>query len=60
MTIGQELLQELMVEAAVIRWYLAVVPFDKKDFQSAEKSEKLGRLAIHITEIIAWWNACVE
>ena len=60
MTIGQELLQELTLEAAVTRRYLENVPFDKLEFQPTEKSEKLGRLAVHVAEIIAWWQSCVE
>jgi len=36
------------------------VPFDKKDFRPAEKSEALGRLAIHLAEITAWWTSCIE
>lgn len=60
MTIGQEFLSELMLEAAVTRRYLESVPFEKADFKPAEKSETLGRLAIHLAEIIAWWTACVQ
>lgn len=60
MTIGQAFLQELSVEAAVTRRYLESVPFDKADFQPTEKSERLGRLAIHVAEIVAWWTACLE
>jgi uncharacterized damage-inducible protein DinB len=60
MTIGQELLQELSLEGAVTRRYLESVPFDKLDYQPTEKSEKLGRLAIHVAEIIAWWTSVVE
>jgi uncharacterized damage-inducible protein DinB len=60
MTIGQTLCQELTLEAVVTRKYLALVPFNKGDFKPTEKSETLGRLAIHIAEIIAWWKACVE
>ncbi len=60
MTIGQELLQELTLEAAVTRRYLESVPFDKLDYKPAEKSETLGRLAIHVAEIIAWWTSCIE
>ncbi len=48
MTVGQELIQELTLEAEVTRRFLAVVPFEKAAFQPAEKSEKLGRLAIHV------------
>lgn len=43
MTIGQELLQELTLEAAVTRRFLVWVPFDKTAFQPTSKSEKLGR-----------------
>ena len=51
------LLNELTNEATVTRKYLERVPFDKKDYQPHPKSETLGGLAIHITEIIAWWKA---
>jgi uncharacterized damage-inducible protein DinB len=60
MTAGQELLQELRLEAAVTRRYLENVPFNKLDYKPAEKSETLGRLAIHVAEIIAWWTSVVE
>ncbi|MGB0930589.1 MAG: DinB family protein [Chitinophagales bacterium] len=60
MTTGQEFLKELVLESEVTRRYLERVPFDKKDFSPAEKSEKLGRLAIHVAEITAWWTSCVR
>lgn len=60
MTIGQAFLQELLLESEVTRKYLASVPFEKKEFQPTEKSEKLGRLAIHVAEITAWWTACAD
>jgi len=60
MTIGKEFLKELVLESAVTRRYLESVPFDKLDFKPAEKSETLGRLAIHVAEITAWWSACIE
>ncbi len=60
MTAGQELLQELTLEAAVTRRFLANVPFDKIAFQPTEKSEQLGRLAIHVAEVIAWFNSVIE
>lgn len=60
MTIGQELLQELTLEAAVTRRYLDSVPFDKLDYKPTDKSETLGRLAIHVAEIIGWWTSCIE
>ncbi|MBC8151590.1 MAG: hypothetical protein H7Z72_01630 [Bacteroidetes bacterium] len=60
MTIGQELLQELTLEAAVTRRFLKSVPFDKLDYKPAEQSETLGRLAVHVAEIVAWWTACIH
>ncbi len=60
MSLAQDLLNELQQEAAVTRKHLAIVPFDKKDYQPHEKSETLGRLAIHIAEIIGWWAACIN
>ncbi len=60
MTIGQAFLQELTLEASVTRRYLESVPFDRLDYQPSEKSETLGRLAIHVAEIIAWWTECIE
>ena len=60
MTIGQELSQELTLEAAVTRRFLESVPLDKADFQPHEKSEQLGRLTIHVAEIIAWWKEVIE
>ncbi len=60
MTIGKELLQELTLESEVTRRFLERVPFDKAEFQPNEKSEKLGRLAIHVAEIIAWWKNVIE
>ena len=60
MTIGQELLQELTLESAVTRRYLDRVPFDKIEYKPTEKSETLGRLAIHVAEIIAWWTSCID
>ena len=60
MTKGEELLQELTLEAAVTRRFLSLVPFDKTAYTPHEKSEPLGSLAIHVAEIIAWWKACIE
>lgn len=60
MDTAQELKMELTLEAEVTRRFLALVPFDRADFQPTEKSEQLGRLAIHIAEIIAWWKQVIE
>ena len=54
-----DLLKELQLEAAVTRRYLENVPFDRADYKPTEKSEALGRLAIHVAEIIAWWKDCI-
>jgi len=59
MPLAQDLLNEFTQEAVVTRKYLASVPFDKATFQPHEKSETLGRLAIHLAEIVAWWKSCV-
>jgi len=59
MSLSQPFLNELRQEAAVTRKYLEQVPFDKRDFKPHEKSETLGRLAIHVAEIIAWWTSCL-
>ncbi|MBC7447527.1 MAG: DinB family protein [Hymenobacteraceae bacterium] len=60
MPIGQELLQELELEAAVTRRYLERIPFDQLAYKPAKKSASLGRLAVHVAEIIAWWKVCIE
>lgn len=59
MTFTQDLLNEFKQEAAVTRRHLERVPFDKREFQPHEKSETLGRLAIHVAEIVAWWEECL-
>lgn len=60
MNLAKEILQELLLEASVTRLFLEKVPFDKVDYKPTEKSETLGRLAIHVAEIIAWWKNVVE
>ncbi len=60
MTIGQELLQELTLEAAVTRRYLDSVPFDNLSYKPTETSETLGRLTVHVAEIVGWWISVVE
>ena len=59
MSLGKEFLKELLLESEVTRTYLASVPFEKKDFKPSDKSETLGRLAIHVAEITAWWTHTV-
>lgn len=60
MSIATDLLNELKLEAQVTRRYLERVPFDKATYKPHEKSEQLGRLAIHIAEILSWWKSCIE
>ncbi len=60
MTLVENLLNELQQEAAVTRRFLERVPFDKASFKPHEKSEELGRLAIHVAEILGWWKACLQ
>jgi hypothetical protein len=48
------------LEAAVTRRFLEAVPFEQLDFQPHEKSEKLGRLAVHVAEIMAWFSSCIR
>lgn len=60
MALAQDLRNELRLEAAVTRRYLERVPFEKADYRPDEKSESLGRLAIHVAEIVAWWKACLR
>lgn len=56
----QNILNELQQEAAVTRKHLERVPFDQATFQPQEKSETLGRLAIHVAEIIAWLKSSIQ
>lgn len=60
MSFLKDIKAELLQEAQVVRKHLERVPFEKADFQPHEKSEQLGRLAIHVAEIIGWWKACLE
>lgn len=59
-TIGQRFLSELNLESDVTRRYLACVPFDQLEYKPAPKSESLGRLAIHVAEIMGWWTSCIQ
>ena len=59
MSIAQNFLAELKMEAASTRKLLAAVPFDQGDFKPHEKSMTLKRLAAHIAEINGWWKECL-
>ncbi len=59
MPLAQDLLNELKQEAAVTSKYLERVPFEKQNYKPHHKSETLGRLAVHVAEIIAWWKECL-
>ncbi len=56
----KDLIEELKLEAIVTRRYLELVPFDSLAYKPSEKSESLGRLAVHIAEIISWWTSVAE
>jgi uncharacterized damage-inducible protein DinB len=56
----KDILNEFLLETQVTRRFLEIVPFDKKDYKPSEKSETLGRLAIHVAEIIAWWTSVIK
>jgi uncharacterized damage-inducible protein DinB len=60
MSFLEDILSELKQEGAVTRRHLELVNFEKADFQPHEKSEKFGRLAIHVAEIVAWWKNILE
>lgn len=60
MTTIEALLQELTVEAQVTRRFLERVPLHKSEYKPTEKSEPLGRLAVHVAEIVAWWKSVVQ
>ena len=60
MSIAEEFWNELKQEAAITRKHLERVPFEKQEYQPHKKSEKLGRLAVHVAEIIAWWSEVIN
>lgn len=60
MSLGQIFLNELHLESRVTRRFLEAIPFEKKNFKPSEKSESLGRLAIHLAEITYWWTSCIH
>jgi len=53
-------LAEFKQEAELTRNFLTKVPFDHPEYKPHTKSETLGRLAIHVAEIIAWWKNVLE
>ncbi len=59
MALAQDLINELTQEGAVTRRYLERVPLNRADFKPHENSEALGRLVIHVAEIVAWWRECL-
>ena len=50
----------MTLEGAVTRRFLENVPFDRLDYQPTPLSEPLGRLAVHVTEILGWWKSVCE
>jgi len=59
MSLGKTFLAEVLQEAASTRKLLAVIPFDRADFKSHEKSMSLKHLATHVAEINGWWKECL-
>ena len=59
MTQAQLLLAEFKQEAITTRKFLALVPFDKKEYKVHEKSMTLERLSTHVAEIAGWWKECL-
>lgn len=59
MSIGKNLLAEVLQESANTRKLLEVVPFDKADFKPHERSMSLKSLATHVAEITGWWKECL-
>lgn len=59
MSRAEQFLQEVQREAATTRKFLALVPWDQKDYRPHEKSFPLGRLATHVAEICGWWKECL-
>ncbi len=53
-------LAEFKQEAALTRLFLAKVPMEKASYQLNKKSETLGRLAVHVAELLAWWKNVLE
>lgn len=60
MSFTTDIIQELEQEAQVTRRYLTAVPLDQGFYRPHVKSESLGRLAIHVAEMIAWMTSCVR
>jgi len=54
------LLSEFKQEAALTRNFLVKVPMERATYKPHPASESLGRLAIHVAEIIAWWKNVLE
>ncbi len=59
MKLSEILWAEVNQEAQNTRKLLALVPFDNLDYKPHEKSMKLGKLAIHVAEILGWWKECL-
>jgi uncharacterized damage-inducible protein DinB len=56
---GTTLWKELQQESVITRDMLARVPFDKLAYRPHERSETLGRLAVHVAEIVGWCSQCL-
>lgn len=54
MTLNQQLIAELQMEAASTRKLLSCIPEGKNDWKPHEKSMSLGRMAAHVAELHNW------
>lgn len=54
MRLNEPLIEELKKEAAATRKLLERVPVDNSDWKPHPKSMTLGRLAMHVAEIMGW------
>ena len=55
----KEIKAELTQEAAVTRKFLERVDFSHSEFKPHPKSESFGRLAVHVAELLMWWENCL-
>ena len=55
----EEIRFELKQEAAVTRKFLERVDFTYSGFRPHPKSESFGRLAVHVAELLFWWENCL-
>ena len=54
MTLNEQLIAEIKMEAATTRKLLERVPVEKSDWKPHEKSMEIGKLAAHVAELPGW------